>query len=314
MSASQATTRSRALARRLAEELPRRYPHWGVIGRLDAIPGGFSGASLFRVETAAGAHAVKLSPLAEALTETTAARHRVIEQLAADGKQPLFPRLERDVSGATLGTLTAGSETFMLEAREWLEDAEPDVALTLDERTPTRPIRDSSARIASAFELLARFHLAGGGVLLTDREKAYLQPTSPLPERYAHEWQSAVRTNLAAIEAATDRLPLDLREPARAYLTRLPGVAGRVGASLASLPRTSPPLRLCLRDAHRNNIAYSDDFAGAFFDWDALRFDRRIGDFARLAASFGLAAILPPASLPRSNCLPGFTTKRAASF
>jgi Ser/Thr protein kinase RdoA (MazF antagonist) len=281
---------SRALARRLAEELPRRYPHWGAIRTLDAVGGGFSGASLFRVASAGGAHAVKLSPVAGDLVEATNARHRVIEQLAADGDQPVFPRLQRDASGATLWTLHARSETLMVEARDWLEDAEPGVALSLVDRTPAPSSRDSPARIASAFELLVRFHDAGNRVGLTDQERTYLKAPTPLPERYVHEWRQAASLNLAAVEAATVRLPLDLREPARDYLFRLPAIAARIAPSFASLPGTSPPLRLCLRDAHRNNMAYSADVARAFFDWDAMRFDRRVGDFARLAASFGLNA------------------------
>jgi hypothetical protein len=154
--------------------------------------------------------------------------------------------------------------------------------------TPAR--RDSDALIASAFELLARYHQAARRVVLTDRDRTYLQPATPLPERYIQEWRLAASTNLAAIEAATDRLPFDLREPARSYLSRLPAKEREIGASLSSLPGSSPGLCLCLRDAHRNNIAYRSEVAREFFDWDALRFDRRVGDFARLSASFGLEA------------------------
>lgn len=290
MTFPQATTRSRALARRLAEELPRRYPQWGAIRNLDAIGGGFSGASLFRVECVAGSYAVKLSPVAGDLLQTTAARHRVIEQLAEDGERALFPRLHRDASGATAGTLSAGAETLMVEAREWLENGAATPPLFVDPTAAIPPKAEPSSRIASAFELLARFHDAGSRVALTDRERTYLQAATPLPERYAHEWRQAASIHLAAVETATVRLPLDLREPARDYLLRLPQIASRIAPSLASLPRSSPPLRLCLRDAHRNNMAYSADVARAFFDWDAMRFDRRVGDFARLAASFGLDA------------------------
>lgn len=291
MSASQATILRRELARQLAEELPWRYPHWGSIGRLDPIGGGFSGAALFRVSSEAGTFAVKLSPTGEGLAEATAARHRVIEAITADGERSLFPRLARDAGGASVWLLTSGAGTFVAEARDWLEDsrARTEVSLVMPDQMPGSD--GSSVEVASAFELLTRFHAAAGRAVLSQREATYLQAATPLPERYSHEWRQALRMNLAAISAETPRLPLDLRETAREYLARISARGTRISDALGKLPRSPPALRLCLRDSHRNNIAYRDGVAAAFFDWDALRYDRRIGDFARLAASFGLSAV-----------------------
>jgi hypothetical protein len=291
MPASQATILRRELARRLAEELPRRYPHWGQIGRLDAIPGGFSGAALFRVNADAGTFAVKLSPKAEGLLEATVARHRVIEAIASNGERSLFPRLARDAGGASLWLLTCGAGTFVAEARDWLEDSRPQTAIALVTPDEIPGSAGSSVEVASAFELLARFHAAARDVVLPRPEATYLQATTPLPERYSQEWRQALRMNLDAISAETHRLPLDLRETAREYLARLPARGARISDALGKLPGSPPAMRLCLRDSHRNNIAYREGVAAAFFDWDALRYDLRIGDYARLAASFGLNAV-----------------------
>lgn len=290
MSASQATILRRELSRRLTEELPRRYPGWGAIGRLEAISGGFSGAVLFRVRSDAGTFAVKLSPTAEGLPEATAARHRVIEAIAAKGRDSVFPRLAHDAGGDSVWLLTAVGGMFVAEARNWLEDSPPQKKFALATWDGTSANSRTSVEIASAFELLARFHAAARDVVLPSHETAYLQAATPLPQRYLQEWRQAFGRNLAAIAAETPRLPLDLREPAREYLARLPERGARIRASLGNLPGSLPALRLCLRDSHRNNVAYRDGVAAAFFDWDALRYDRRMGDYARLAASFGLNA------------------------
>lgn len=290
MSASNARESSGPRARRLAAELPRRYPHWGPVRRLSPVSGGFSGAALFRIDAEAGAFAVKLSPFAENLLEATVARHQILEAIAGIAKPPLFPQLARDASGATVWLLASDAESFVVEARHWLEDSPQwtTSAILMPGSTENRAV--TSVEIASAFRLLARFHAAAGPAVARVGPSPCLRTGTPLPDRYLHEWHQVRRIDWEAIRAEMHRLPLDLREPVREYLAHLSANGLRIGASLDELPGTPPPLCLCLRDTHRNNIAFREGIATAFLDWDALRFDRRIGDFARLAASFGLSA------------------------
>lgn len=277
---------SSAFERRLLEDLQARFPFWGRIQELRSVGGGFSGAAVYRVRSERGSFAVKLSPFDRERWTLAGARHEALFAVAARDAT-LFPQVMRDFAGFSVWRVEGDDGTLQGEASEWLAES---TLVTSVEATSSNAEASAAANPVSAFRLLARFHTVARDLPLSSWTDGVLRSPLVFPERYSKEWRTASADAIEAVRRALPHVEPSVREQASLYLNRLPVIRESMSAALATLSPDSPPLRLCLRDVHRRNIHFRGGEAASFFDWDALRFDRRIGDFARLAASYGLSA------------------------
>ncbi|MEY4179870.1 MAG: hypothetical protein RLY70_3444 [Planctomycetota bacterium] len=263
---------------------------------------GFSGASVWRVATAAGEFALRRSPAGQPPPPRRAWLHRFLRFVQARGLDFIAAPVNTRY-GATF--VERGGHSW--ELAPWLPGAAD------FHRDPSRE------RLAAAMTALARFHgaaasfpgasLAGTGdakVWMPNRAGAKTPPTiAPSPgladriqllERLmggeTDEMRQRVARSLASIgqgnvnEADKPGAAAVAMAPRAARLLELfDPVATAALERLRQHAATPVPLQPCLRDVWHNHVLFTGNKVSGLIDYDAIRIDSVAGDLARLLGS-----------------------------
>ncbi|MBX7168515.1 MAG: phosphotransferase [Pirellulales bacterium] len=229
------------------------------------VGGGFSGARLWRLHTAAGDYGVRQWPISGPDARRLAWIHRVIRFAAEHG-----------CSGLAVAQQTRQGETFVEHAGQIWE-----IAPWLPGSPAVGP-PCSSEQVAAALEALAEFHLAVGEL---PPPEAGIGPARVIAERLDRvetllrgDWQaiaSAVRNGrLASIDAT-----------ATAAMGPIEKLLPPLAIELSSRRTVQVPWCPCLRDIWRQNVLFAGGQVSGIIDYGALRTDSPATDIVRLLGS-----------------------------
>jgi homoserine kinase type II len=241
--------------------------------------GGFSGARLWRYESARGRLVARAwppdGPGRTALEEI----HRWLGKTAVLGFVP--------VPIAALDGLTVHEQGGRLwEVSPWLEGT------PVAHRPPSRP------QLRSGLAALAAFHRA----LQWDR----MRGPSPAVQARLRELESLLQGGFSAIEQALDHASCDpLAGSARRWLDLARMTAGQHVAPLRRAAQRVFLLQPCLRDARPEHLLFSGDRVTGLIDFGAMAVENVAADLARLLGDW-----VGPNPLARAPALAAYTEIR----
>lgn len=225
--------------------------------------GGFSGASLWRVQSSAGEFCVRRWPHEHPSRERLEFIHAVLCHAADDGLA-FVPAPLADRNGQTVIELQGS----LWEVTRWM----PGVA--------DFHRRPSPARLAAAMRALAMMHRAFG-----KQASATLRtPPSLAERRELLEW--LIAEGEERIRASLPRLAW------RAFALRVQRivdwfrqVAPIVQSRLRRAGSPALPIQPCARDIWHDHVLFTGDEVTGIIDFGAMRSDSRVFDVARLLGS-----------------------------
>ena len=260
-----------ALARYVPQVIPLRVEAQGNRG-------GFSGAAIWRVETAAGDFALRRWPQPGLPRERIAGLHRLLEHLWNAGLRCVAVPV-RATDGATL-TAVAG-QLWQLES--WL----PGVA--------DFHARPSNKRLSHTLAALAQWHRAAERFVpeATAAPWFFGRPAAPSPaalERLAIlTTVDAGRVARVSRSLVGDRSGLSsdtaIRDLARRVLSHFQRTRAAVAAELQLLRETPFRVQPCLRDVWHDHVLFEGDAVTGLIDPSACRIENVATDLARLIGS-----------------------------
>jgi len=239
--------------------------HRGIT-RIEPMPPGMSGASLFRCSAPSGeAIALKCWPSA-----TSAARvdevHRIVARARSAGCNLIPNLITWTQHGATCPRWTESDRHW--EAMQWL----PGKPLGIDASLPE--IRAGAAAVAT-------FHRSVS-ILAESRQ--------PAPAVIARLVRLRELDSIVPQLKPTPELPPSLRaavENARQLLDwRWNRVRNELWNRLRRYEQQPLPLQYVLRDVHRDHVLFENGQPAGLIDFDAVRCDTPMTDLARWAGSF----------------------------
>ncbi len=242
------------------------YPGWGPPRRIDSIAGGFSGARIWRIETAAGPICLRRWPAEHPTRERLEYIQSVLWHVSRVG----FCRVPAPLK-------TRDDLGFVLEGgRFW-------------ELTPWLPGRadfraaPSRARLQAALATLAGFHLAAATFVHPQTHTACSPTLADRARRVAWLQQGGCETLRTAVDA--DRDWPALRSRARRLLRLFWSGAKSVERSLAEAIRIAAPMQPVIRDIWHEHVLFEGDAVTGFIDFGAMKPECVAADLARLLGS-----------------------------
>lgn len=234
-----------------------RYP--GLLrGNPVANPGGFSGASIWRIDGAAGSFCLKAFPPSWRSADDLAWIHGLLDKAAG---LPWMPRVMRSMDGRS--SVDDGNRLWELVT--WMPGA-ADFA-----QAPT------IARLQAAAQCLAHLHQAWAGA-------APRFAACPAIERRLeawHVWQTLLHSGWRPMFD-----PLDpCGDTARELMRLLPRCDDELTRSLG--PRLAEPVALqpCVCDLWHDHVLFAGDVVTGFVDFGSAKMDHVAVDLARMLGS-----------------------------
>ncbi|MFH5803018.1 phosphotransferase [Alienimonas sp. DA493] len=276
--------------RGLPRGLPRRDefrpealfgPDYRRTGPAVLVGGGFSGAGVTRIPTAAGDFALRRWPAAPPPRARLSGLHALLAHLR---------RVDPTLPIAVPATTLAGETLFPLGDR--LAQFEP--WLPGDPLAPT----PTPAQRAAAGVALARFHAAAESFAPPPAARPYFAPEAAGAPRSLLDRRERLRAWLddgaaRAAAALRDEPPSPFREHGERLLATLAAVGPSLAARLEEAARRPVPLAPVLRDVHREHLLFTGDRVTGLIDPAAALTDSPAADLARLAGSFASPSLEP---------------------
>jgi Ser/Thr protein kinase RdoA (MazF antagonist) len=241
--------------------------------------GGFSGSKLWRLDTPRGELCLRLWPAEHPSRQRLEFIHAVLRHVFAED----FRRLPLPIASLT------GATYIELNDRLW--ELAPWMPGEIDPTPRTSPRAAGlipavrPARVASALQTLAEFHLAAATFPFTE---ARFGPSPGLNDR-RDRLEKLIAGEIDQLERCLGhRIWPELSERGRGYLPLFRRAAPAVRPLLTHAAAIPVPLQPCLRDIWRENVLFVDDEVSAILDFAAMRVDNVAGDIARLLASFAI--------------------------
>jgi Ser/Thr protein kinase RdoA (MazF antagonist) len=263
----------RLLARYPADCRPRAYASLGS-------GGGFSGAAIWKLETARGPLALRRWPPEHPTPERLAWIHAVAKHADIHGfgllPQPI-PTCD-DGTGGPAARQTAG-QTFVTESGR-LFQLEPWLPGKADYLA-----YPSETRLAAAFSALARFHKA---VETFPNPETSFGPSPGVIERrvrLAKLFAGELANVTTALASNTDARLAAIVELGHRTLALVPAAAARVAPLLEQAANLQVPLQPCLRDIWSDHVLFTGDEVAGIIDLGAMRIESVGTDIARLLGS-----------------------------
>lgn len=252
----------------------RRYPRQTPREQITSVSrhAGFSGASVWKIQTAQQAWALRRWPERGLSVRRLAGLHRLLEHVQRAGIAEIAVPVPEE-SGRTLVTFQGAS--WQLEP--WLPG-------TADfHRHP------SSQRLSATMTLLARWHQAAATFLPAAEHREWFASSSA-PSPAIRERLVKLRSwSPAQFQRARQSLSLmtdaGLRQMCHDLLEHLPASLPRIQAELALLEAVSFPLQPCLRDIWHDHVLFVADEVTGLIDASACRTENVAADLARLIGS-----------------------------
>ena len=235
-------------------------------------PRGFSGAVLRRVETTAGAFALRRWPSGGAGLPVARIRelHRWLAWLAEQGVAIVAVPLQSN-DGSTI-----------VERRGMIWQLEPWLQGTADFHS-----HPTDERLRSAFTALARLHLASDRYAPTDDGGAWFWRGSGRPDAVSERLAKLPRTTIVPMDVPS---PLVADPQRRAVVGRMSSaiavLAPRIAADLSRFMDVRVPLQPCLRDVWHDHVLFTGDEVTGIIDPSAAKTENVASDLSRLLGSF----------------------------
>ena len=237
--------------------------------QIKAMPGGMSGASIWRVRMRDSHYALRRWPTHHPSLVQLRAIHQGIEHVRQGGLE-ILPGLEKSLPGPTVVPF----EGRLWELSSWL----------LGE--PLRPCSATTVQRVAALQALGRFHvLAESFRPSSNQPRVQSAPGLKLraqilcemnPEFLALLTQSVQRRAHGAMSGMATELLDKIRR-------NLPQAVELVQQSLQS----PLPVQWCLRDIHPGNLLFVGQEVSGIVDFGAAAIDSVAGDLARLMGGIG---------------------------
>jgi Ser/Thr protein kinase RdoA (MazF antagonist) len=238
-----------------------------------AAPAGFSGARVFRVETASGQFALRRMLRDQVEPARLSGLHRLIGHLHQHGVIEV-PVPVSDLEGSTF---------CLVEKHVW--QLEPWMPGSADFW-----LNPSKARLQNALRCLARVHLAAARFKARHSEAAWFQCACLGQPRcltrrmeLLEEWYASRR------RLVEDRLPIsDSAAPtllARQIFDAVDKAGKAIARELRLASRVLVPLQPCVRDVWHDHLLFSGNEVTGLIDLHECRTDNVAADLARLVGS-----------------------------
>jgi len=236
---------------------------------------GFSGALVFRIETAAGPFCLRGWPQALRDPKRILALHEFLAYVRSQGIDYVAVPVPSDGESTLVNVL---GQFWQVEP--WL----PGSADFWN--------RPSDVRLAAALTALARFHQAARGFRPAGGESSHLWPAAPavaptVLDRIAR-FESWTAVRLARLRERLRRCDPDdpaLATSAERVLAAFDRLAARMQGELRSVCQMHVPLQPCLRDVWHDHLLFQGDAVTGLIDPSAARTDTVAADISRLAGS-----------------------------
>jgi len=235
------------------------------------VSGGFSGASVFRVEAQADVYCLRRWPAGEAI-DRLSSLHRVVRHVAMSGVEQV-PVPEAADDGRTLVVV----DQMLWQIERWM----PGHADFHQQ--------PSAARLRSAINVLARWHRVTAEYMPAEWERRWIATPTKAPSPTIRERCESLRflaDNLRTVEEGVTReCDEAFRDSATRIAVRFSRVHRRVKGELAGLLETSVPLLPCLRDVWHDHLLFTGDALTGLIDFGAIRTDTVACDLSRVLGS-----------------------------
>jgi hypothetical protein len=249
--------------------------HQPIGNGLREMPGGFSGARVWQVETESGRMCLRRTNAASLEQARLLGLHRLLRHVHAAG-----------VTQIPVPVATSAGTTLVHDAGFWWQ-LDPWMPGTADFN-----LRPNRHRLESALSCLAQFHRAAATfVPARDESPWFFQRIDHSPgirERLEllRRWNSELR-------ASTRRKLRDLSwpefaQPGDEVLDLFERLAEPVSRELRVSSRIAVPLQPCLRDVWHDHVLFTGDTVTGLVDPFACRSDTVATDLARLLTSLSL--------------------------
>lgn len=250
-----------------------RYPQVRATQRITPVPGGFSGACVFRVEGDGREYCVRQWPEPGLRPSRLRELHRLLAFL-----------FDRGLTQVAVPLASAGGDT-LIEHRGRLWQVEPWMPGQADFED-----RPSDSRLRNAMRTLARLHCAAADYVPTEAGRrwffqAFNRPSPAIVERLAliREWDAE---RVQKVLAAARRLAHDpFEELTEGILSSYTQIAPAIVAELATLRTVEVRLHSCLRDVWHDHVLYMEDEVTGIIDPAAARSENVASDLSRLLGS-----------------------------
>jgi len=235
--------------------------------------GGFSGARLWRVTSAAGDYCLRAAAAAKWDPSRLRGLHRLLKHVH-DAGVTVVPVPIAAVSGETL--IERGGELWQLEP--WM----PGIADF--DRHPT------DERLAAAMTCLARWHLAAGRFVASDVEHEWFacaaQARSPAVIERREKIQTWSATHCDDARRRLTKLDWpNFRTLGERLLRLFEQHAPHVARELELAARIAVPVQPCLRDIWHDHVLFAGAKVSGLIDANACRTESVATDLARLLGS-----------------------------
>ena len=244
------------------------YPGIGPIREVRFLSGagGFSGSRLWRIKRQAGPLCLRRWPAEHPLAERLDFIHEVLVHLGNSGIACIpVPLINRQ------GNTFVKHDGYLWELVPWL----PGKADFRD--NPSR------VRLAAAMWMLARIHVAAGGM---GRVKAFSTEASPTLLSRREQLAALLRGGLDELVAAVERHnDPSLASRGRRLLAHFRTLAPRTATNLEAAANLRVPLFPVIRDLWHDHVLFTRDEVTGIVDFGALRIDSAACDLARLLGS-----------------------------
>lgn len=245
---------------------PKTMPSWGESA-------GFSGAEIFRIETALGFYALRKWPAASLPGERIKGLHRLLRHV--------FDACLYEVA---VPVAALNGETLVTHAgRYWqLEPWMPGRADYWMHPSPQR-LRDVMARLALFHQLTRDYADAGSARQWFFHEDQAISPAVKERLAFLNEWKETKIHRLRS--ALNTKARRELYEMGKELALRFDRTAQFIEAKLEVLSRVPFRLQPCLRDLWHDHVLFTEEKVTGLIDASACRSDNIAADLARLLGS-----------------------------
>ena len=231
------------------------------------IPGGLSGAQIWRISLAGQNFCLRRWPSQHPSPDQLRTIHQGVEHVWQSGLH-IVPVPHKTLQGDSFLL----HEDHLWEISPWLA-GEP-----LSSCNP-HPIQRTAA-----VDALAKFHQAAKYFGSTSRNP--LGPAPGLLRRREH-LAALLQGHLAELTQAVQlEPPTALRETMLQLLSRVKHALPDAFVEVEKCSKAPLPLQWCLRDVHPGNLLFTGNLATGIVDFGAASFDSIAGDIARLVGGF----------------------------
>lgn len=244
---------------------------WDAV-KIEAVSGGFSGAAVFKVESADGTYCLRRWPVSQTSSARVLSIHQLLEVANHRGIAAIPFPLKAD-SGTTL--LDINGEFWQLEP--WMSGVAD---------FSTRP---NDERLESAMTQLARFHNAIRDWVPTPQVSQWFQLASLSPSPTISHRINMIDNHVvmvvdfdAALAKETDAR---FREVGSRVASLFRAAHSAVKHDLVTVQNLHVPLQPCIRDVWNDHLLFDGDELSGIVDFGAMATDSVSCDLSRLLGS-----------------------------